>query len=133
MRSHQKARRADHPAWRVLAATFLARAWSVVIGVARLYTPQARGVFHPRDDSPIVLGVALTERADVDALAQQLWWRGLGLVERNGQVIAGADITLAVQRRRAKHARLFVTRQLRDAGVRGPVKRWENEARARHR
>jgi hypothetical protein len=47
------------------------------------------------------------------------------LVERGGYTIAGADVTTAVQLRRMRHARALVTKQLRDAGIRGAVKRWE--------
>jgi hypothetical protein len=97
----------------------------LLIGVGRLCTPAARGVYHPQPHSLVILGVALPEDTDLDALARRLWWRGLGLIERDGRVVAGADITIAVQQRRARQARSFVTRQLRDAGVRGPVTRWE--------
>jgi hypothetical protein len=69
--------------------------------------------------------VALPPQVNVDELSRRLWWRGLGLIERDGQVIAGADVTAAVQQRRLRRARWFVTQQLRDAGVRGAVKRWE--------
>ena len=97
----------------------------VLIGVGRLCTSGARGVYHPQEHSPVVLGVALSAGTDLDTLERRLWWRGLGVIERDGRVIAGADITSAVQQRRVRQARTFVTRQLRDAGVRGPVARWE--------
>ncbi len=97
----------------------------VLIGVGRLCTPAARGVYHPQASSPVVLGVELPAGTDVDALARRLWWRGLGLIERDSRYIAGADITAAVQQRRVRQARSFVTRQLRDAGVRGQITRWE--------
>lgn len=99
--------------------------WNVLVGMGRLCLPAARGVYHPQAQSVVVLGVALPPHADVDELAGRLWWRGLGLIERDGQVIAGADVTAAVQQRRLQRARRFVTQQLRDAGIRGPVKRWE--------
>lgn len=113
-----------HPV-RVIIGQAWQRALSLAVGVGRLCTPAARGVYHPQQDSRVVLGVALRDDVDVDALERQLWWRGLGIVERDGHLIAGADITSAVQRRRVRSARTFVTRQLRDAGVRGAVKRWE--------
>jgi hypothetical protein len=97
----------------------------LLIGVGRLCTPAARGVYHPQASSAVILGVALPAGTDVDVVARRLWWRGLGLIERDGRVIAGADITAAVQQRRVRQARAFVTRQLRDAGVRGQVTRWE--------
>jgi hypothetical protein len=102
-----------------------AHGWQLLIGLSRLLTPAARGVYHPQPSSRIVLGVALTAGSDVDAIGRELWWRGLGLVERDGRVVAGADITAAVEQRRTRQARAFVTRQLRDAGVRGAVRRWE--------
>ncbi|HEX6287855.1 MAG TPA: hypothetical protein VFZ66_01625 [Herpetosiphonaceae bacterium] len=101
------------------------QALHILVGVGRLCTPSARGVYHPQSWSPVVLGVALPAGTDVDVLERRLWWRGLGLIERDGRVIAGADITAAVQQRRVRQARAFVTRQLRDAGVRGQVARWE--------
>jgi|GEM_PF-5539957 len=101
------------------------QAKQVIIGIVRVCHPMARGVYHPQPHSPVILGIVLSPHVDVVALERELWWRGLGLVERNGQSIAGADITTAVQLRRVKQARMFVTKQLRDAGVRGPVKRWE--------
>lgn len=94
-------------------------------GLGRLFTPAARGVYHPQPASRIVLGVALPPDADLDAIGRRLWWRGLGIVARDGQHVAGADITAAAEQRRARQARIFVTRQLRDAGVRGAVRRWE--------
>lgn len=97
----------------------------ILIGVGRLCTSGARGVYHPQEHSPVVLGVALPAGTDLDVLERRLWWRGLGVIERDGRVIAGADITSAVQQRRVRQARTFVTRQLRDAGVRGAVTRWE--------
>jgi hypothetical protein len=101
------------------------------MAVARLFMPAARGVYPPHSGSPVVLGIALPPEDDPDELARHLWWRGLGLVQRDGQTIAGADITAAVRMRRVRHAHRFVTRQLRDAGVRGPVKRWELGGRSR--
>ncbi len=106
-------------------AKFGRRLWSLIVVLSRLCLPAARGVYHPQPDSRVVLGVALPPEADLDLLRRRLWWRGLGLVERDGQLIAGADVSRAVQLRRLRSARTFVTRQLRDAGVRGPVKRWE--------
>lgn len=100
-------------------------ALQLLIGVGRLCTPASRGVYHPQAHSPVVLGVALPAGTDLDALSRRLWWRGLGLIERDGRFVAGADITSAVQQRRVRQARAFVTRQLRDAGVRGPITRWE--------
>ena len=102
-----------------------AHAWQLLIGLSRLLTPAARGVYHPQSSSRIILGVMLTDESDLDAIGRELWWRGLGLVERDGQIVAGADITAAVEQRRTRQARAFVTRQLRDAGVRGAVRRWE--------
>lgn len=102
-----------------------AQSWQKLISLGRLFTPAARGVYHPQPHSPVILGVALGDASDIDAVADELWWRGLGLVERDGQLVAGADITAAVAQRRVRQARTFVTRQLRDAGVRGPVRRWE--------
>lgn len=101
------------------------RAWHVTIGIGRLLMPAARGVYHPQSTSRVILGVALPADCDIDAVGRELWWRGLGLIERDGQIIAGADITAAVEQRRVRQARLFVTRQLRDAGIRGAVRRWE--------
>lgn len=105
------------------------RSWWTAIrlalaGVARLLGPGARGVYHPQPDSPIILGIALPPDADVDDLQRRLWWRGLGVIERDGVLIAGADVATAARQRRMRSARTFVTRQLRDAGVRGAVKRW---------
>lgn len=94
-------------------------------GLARLCSPSARGVYHPQSTSPIVLGVALPPDSDFDAIERRLWWRGLGLIDRDDHIIAGADVTQAARRRHLRAARTFVTRQLRDADVRGPVKRWE--------
>jgi hypothetical protein len=99
---------------------------SVLAGIGRLFTPGARGVYPPHRDSLIVLGVALPHNTDIDDLARRLWWRGLGVVERERHVIVGADITAAVQKRRVRQARQFVIKQLRNAGVRGVVKRWEH-------
>jgi hypothetical protein len=42
-------------------------------------------------------------------------------------LIAGADITAAVHKRRVRQARQFVIKQLRNAGVRGTVTRWDHE------
>ncbi len=103
--------------------------WSLMVGISRLCLPAARGVYHPQPHSRVVLGVALPPEADPDTVGARLWWRGLGLVERDGKLIAGADVSAAVQARRLRVARTFVTRQLRDAGVRGPVKRWEEPVR----
>ncbi len=111
----------------------LDQARRLFMAVARLFMPAARGVYPPHSGSPVVLGIALPPEVDPDELARHLWWRGLGLVQRDGQTIAGADITAAVQMRRVRHAHRFVTRQLRDAGVRGPVKRWELGAGSRSR
>ena len=97
----------------------------VLAGIGRLCLPSARGVYHPQSHSEVILGAALPPGTDLDAIERRLWWRGLGLVERNGQMIAGADVTTALQMRRMRHARALVTRQLRDAGIRGAVKRWE--------
>lgn len=102
-----------------------ARGWQMLIGMGRLFTPAARGVYHPQTSSRVILGVALSTGSDLDAIGRELWWRGLGLVEREGRIVAGADITAAVEQRRVRQARMFVTRQLRDAGVRGTVRRWE--------
>jgi hypothetical protein len=96
-----------------------------LVGVGRLCLPSARGVYHPQLHSRVILGVALPPHANLDDVERRLWWRGLGLVERSGQLIAGADVTTAVQLRRMRHARALVTKQLRDAGIRGAVKRWE--------
>lgn len=101
------------------------RSWQTLVGLGRLLTPAARGVYHPQPHSRVILGVALHEGVAVDVLERELWWRGLALIERDGQIVAGADITAAVEQRRVRQARAFVTRQLRDAGVRGPVRRWE--------
>lgn len=95
------------------------------VGLGRLFSPAARGVYHPQVSSHTILGVALPPDTDLDAVSRRLWWRGLGIVVRGGQAIAGADITVAVQQRKVRRARAFVTKQLRDAGVRGAVKRWE--------
>lgn len=97
-----------------------------ISGTVRLFLPGARGVYPPHPDSLIVLGIALPADADIDDLSGRLWWRGLGIVERNRHVIAGADITAAVQNRRVRQARQFVIKQLRDAGIRGAVTRWEH-------
>lgn len=99
---------------------------NAISGTIRLFTPSARGVYPPHVDSLIVLGVALPSDADADELARHLWWRGLGIIERDRQTIAGADITVAVENRRVRQARQFVIKQLRDAGVRGAVMRWEH-------
>jgi hypothetical protein len=96
-----------------------------LVGIGRLCLPAARGVYHPHAHSRVVLGIALPPEANLDDLERKLWWRGLGLVERGGYTIAGADVTTAVQLRRMRHARALVTKQLRDAGIRGAVKRWE--------
>lgn len=106
-------------------AYWLTQAKHRLIGMARLFMPRARGVYHPQPHSAVILGVLLPHDADLDAIEAQLWWRGLGVVRRGRDLIAGADVTTAAQHRRLKHARKFVTQQLRDAGVRGPVKRWE--------
>ena len=95
-----------------------------LVGAGRLLLPGARGVYPPQPLSVVVLGAALPDDVDQDELLRQLWWRGLGIVERDGRLIAGADVTVAVSAKRLRHARAFVTRQLRDAGVRGAVKRW---------
>jgi hypothetical protein len=119
-------KRGKQPPSRWTAAQRWSRyALQLLIGVGRLCTPGARGVYHPQAHSPVILGVALPAGTNLDALSQRLWWRGLGVIERDGRIIAGADITIAVQQRRVRQARSFVTRQLRDAGVRGPVTRWE--------
>ena len=102
-----------------------ARMWRRVIGTSRVLLPGARGVYHPQPTSRVILGVALPAGCDADAIGRELWWRGLGLIERDGRLIAGADIDAAVAQRRVRQARAFVTRQLRDAGVRGAVRRWE--------
>lgn len=107
---------------------WLTRGWRALRGALRPLLPGARGVYHPQNDSPIILGVALPPDADLDALRRRLWWRGLGIVPRAGHWIAGADVTEAVARRRMRLARAFVSRQLRDAGVRGPIRRWERGA-----
>lgn len=111
--------------WWDLLHVLAARGWSLLVGTARLFTPAARGIYHPQAGSRVVLGVALPPGCDVDLIERELWWRGLGLIERDGRLVAGADITAAVAQRRVRQARAFVTRQLRDAGVRGAVKRWE--------
>jgi hypothetical protein len=113
------------PSKRALLKRWSQQALHVAIGVARLCTPAARGVYHPQPHCAVILGVALPAGTNIDVLERRLWWRGLGLIERDGRVVAGADITSAVQQRRVRQARTFVTRQLRDAGVRGPVTRWE--------
>ncbi|WP_152541393.1 hypothetical protein [Kallotenue papyrolyticum] len=110
---------------------WLMRGWRTFCSALRPLAPGARGVYHPRPDSMLVLGVALPPDADLEALRRRLWWRGLGLVPRAGHWIAGADVTEALAQRRMRAARVFVTRQLRDAGVRGPVRRWEREAARR--
>lgn len=112
------------PRWAVVKH-WSQHALHLLIGVGRLCTSGARGVYHPQEHSQVVLGVALPAGTDLDALSRRLWWRGLGLIERDGRFVAGADITSAVQQRRVRQARAFVTRQLRDAGVRGSVTRWE--------
>ncbi len=117
----QSARRRARPQF----ATHMQRLWHVLRGIGRLCLPAARGVYHPQQHSGVLLGVALPPDTDLDDVSRRLWWRGLGLVERDGRVIAGADVTAAVQQRRLRRARWFVTQQLRDAGVRGAVKRWE--------
>ncbi len=110
--------------------TFVQRAWQwmlgVVAGAARLFTPGARGVYPPHSNSLIVLGVALPPGTDQDELGKRLWWRGLGVIERDRHLIAGADITAAVHKRRVRQARQFVIKQLRNAGVRGTVSRWDH-------
>lgn len=111
--------------WASLGRALADRAWLVLRGLSRLFTPAARGVYHPQASSRVILGVALPRDSDLDAIGRALWWRGLGLIERDGQIIAGADITAAVEQRRVRQARVFVTRQLRDAGVRGALRRWE--------
>lgn len=103
---------------------YLYEARRLLIGVLRLCMPAARGVYHAQPTSAIVLGAQLPPDADVAAIEQQLWWRGLGIVVRDGLLVAGADVTVAAQQRRMRGARTFVTRQLRDAGVRGAVRRW---------
>lgn len=102
-----------------------AQLWEMIVGVAQVCSPLARGVFHPGPDSARVLGVALPPNADLPDLERRLWWRGLGIVQRNGLMIAGADVTQAVADRRTTQARRFVTHQLRAAGIRGPVKRYD--------
>jgi hypothetical protein len=99
---------------------------SVLAGAARLFTPGARGVYPPHSNSLIVLGVALPPGVDKDELGRRLWWRGLGIIERDRHAIAGADITAAVHKRRVRQARQFVIKQLRNAGVRGTVSRWDH-------
>ncbi len=98
----------------------------VLAGAARLFTPGARGVYPPHSNSLIVLGVALPPGVDKDELGRRLWWRGLGIIERDRHLIAGADITAAVHKRRVRQARQFVIKQLRNAGVRGTVSRWDH-------
>lgn len=110
---------------------WLMHGWRTLRSALRPLAPGARGVYHPQPDSAIVLGVALPPDADLAALRRRLWWRGLGVVPRAGHWIAGADVTEAVAQRRMRAARTFVTRQLRDAGVRGPVRRWERDAARR--
>ncbi len=97
-----------------------------ISGTVRLFMPGARGVYPPHPDSLIVLGIALPADTDIDDISSRLWWRGLGVVERDRQVIVGADITAAVQKRHVRQARQFVIKQLRDAGVRRTVTRWEH-------
>lgn len=110
--------------------TLVQRAWrwtlGVLAGAARLFTPGACGVYSPHSNSLIVLGVALPPDADKDELGKRLWWRGLGIIERDRRLIAGADITAAVHKRRVRQARQFVIKQLRNAGVRGTVMRWDH-------
>lgn len=110
--------------------SFVPRAWrwtcGVLAGAARLFTPGARGVYPPHSNSLIVLGVMLPRGTDKDALSSRLWWRGLGIIERDRHLIAGADITVAVHKRRVRQARQFVIKQLRNAGVRGVVTRWDH-------
>lgn len=110
--------------------TLVQRVWhwtlGVLAGTARLFTPGARGVYPPHSNSLIVLGVALPPDADKDELGRRLWWRGLGIIERDRHLIAGADITAAVHKRRVRQARQFVIKQLRNAGVRGTVTRWDH-------
>lgn len=89
---------------------WLRRARGILIGALRLWMPGARNVYHPGPLSRVVLGVALPPAAEIDALTRRLWWRGLGIVERDGHIIAGADVTEAVERRRMRAARAFVTR-----------------------
>jgi hypothetical protein len=122
--SARKGAKHDTSTWALLKR-WAQQALHGLIGVARLCTPAARGVYHPQAHSVVILGVALPAGTNVDELERRLWWRGLGLIERDGRVVAGADITAAVQQRRVRQARSFVTRQLRAAGVRGPVVRWE--------
>lgn len=123
---HQRKRRTN--------PSSMQRAWHWMLGVlasaARLFTPGARGVYPPHSNSVIVLGVALPPDADVDQLGQRLWWRGLGIIERDRHLIAGADITAAVHKRRVRQARQFVIKQLRNAGVRGTVSRWDHTSLA---
>jgi hypothetical protein len=118
-------RSAALPGSRGFIRSWLSHGWRALLGGLRPFGPGARGVYHPQPMSQIVLGVALPLDADIDTVARQLWWRGLGIVEREGQIVAGADVTEAAVQRRMRAARAFVTRQLRDAGVRGPVRRWE--------
>ncbi len=110
---------------RQTASNMLGRAWRLAIAVARLFLPAARGVYPPHTNSPIVLGIALSSDTDPDEVSRLLWWRGLGLIQRDGQIVAGADVTAAVRMHRVRPAHEFVARQLRDAGIRGRIKRWE--------
>ena len=103
----------------------LGQAWRFVVAIIRLFLPAARGVYPPHSNSPIVLGIALSSDTDPNDVSRQLWWRGLGLVQRDGQIVAGADVTAAVRMHRVRPAHEFVARQLRDAGIRGRIKRWE--------
>lgn len=129
------ARRATRRSARAEWQDTFTRLWSATRGALRVFGSGARGVYAPQEASRIVLGVALSPDTDLDWLGRQLWWRGLGLVQRGGEIVAGADVTAAIEMRRAKQARAFVTRQLRDAGVRGPIRRWElgGETRSRRR
>ncbi len=105
----------------------------LLLAVARLFTPAARGVYPPHIDSPVIIGVVLAPDVDPDETARRLWWRGLGIVQRDGQIIAGADITAAVYQHRVRKAHQFVTKQLRSAGVRGRIRRWELHERSRRK
>lgn len=120
-------RTTNEPIWSYseIVQYWAVEAWQAIVGVALVCSPKARGVFHPQPDSLIVLGVALPPDVDRANLERRLWWRGLGIVQREGLVIAGADVTQAVADRRTTQARQFVTRQLRGAGMRGAVKRYD--------
>jgi hypothetical protein len=98
---------------------------NLLLALARLFTPSSRGVYPPHDDSLVVIGIPLASDADPDEVARRLWWRGLGLVERDGEIVAGADITASVYAHRVRQAHKFVSKQLRSAGVRGRIRRWE--------